>query len=143
MGTMLLTLGAGLFFGLIVFFTCEEKSLKDADFSDMKGLFTQELKATECIGQFQTIRYMLIYFISLVIFDLMIIHFVYVPNELFALKEVALAYTFIPSLLGSWVILLVKWTYQPVIKLASSFMYGSVFIAASVIAYVLSYLIIG
>lgn len=140
MGTMLLLILAGLIFALIVFFICEEKSLKDADFSDMKGLFTQELKAYECIGKFQTIRYLVIYFVVLVIFDLAIAKLVFIPNG-FGLQEV-LAYTFIPSLLGSWMILLVKWTYQPVIKLASSFMYGSVFMGASAVAFLIAYFIL-
>lgn len=138
MGMMLLTLGAGLFFALIVFFTCEEKSLKDADFSDMKGLFTEELKASECIGQFSTIKYLLMYFIILVIFDLIVANLVFVPNG-FGTPQI-LAYTFMPSLIGSWIILLVKWTYQPVIKLASSFMYGSVYIGAAVAAFSVTYL---
>ncbi|MCJ7765002.1 MAG: hypothetical protein MUP09_03590 [Thiovulaceae bacterium] len=137
MGIMLLVMGAGLFFALIVFFICEEKSLKDADFSDMKGLFTKELKATECFGKFQTIRYLTIFFIVLLIFDLAIAYYVFIPNG-FGLQEV-LAYTFIPSLLGSFIILLVKWTYQPVIKLASSFMYGSVFMGSAAIAFLITY----
>ena len=59
----------------------------------------------------------------------------------FGLQEI-LAYTFIPSLVGSWVILLVKWTYQPVIKLASSFMYGAGFIGASSVAFLITYIIL-
>lgn len=140
MGTMLLVMAAGLAFGLIVFFICEEKSLQDADFSDMKGLFTQELQATACLEQFQTIRYFLIYLGLLLIFDLLIANLVFIPND-FAIKEI-LAYTFIPSLVGSWIILLVKWTYQPVIKLASSFMYGAGFIGASTIAFAITYFIL-
>ena len=140
MGTMLLVMGAGLFFALIVFFICEEKSLKDADFSDMKGLFTKELKASECAGQFQTIRYLTIYFIVLLVFDLAIANYVFIPNG-FGLQEV-LAYTFIPSLLGSFIILLVKWTYQPVIKLVSSFLYGSVFMGSAAIAFSITYYVL-
>lgn len=139
MGTMLLVMAAGLTFGLIVFFICEEKSLKDANFSDMKGLFTQELQASACIGQFQTVRYLLIYLVLLLIFDLVIANLVFLPNK-FAIQEI-LAYIFIPSLVGSWIILLVKWTYQPVIKLASSFMYGAGFIGASSIAFGITYFI--
>ncbi len=140
MGTMLLVMGAGLFFALIVFFICEEKSLKDADFSDMKGLFTEELKASECAGKFQTIRYLTIYFIVLLIFDLAIANYIFIPNG-YGLQEV-LAYTFIPSLLGSFIILLVKWTYQPVIKLVSSFMFGSVFMGSAAIAFLITYCVL-
>jgi len=140
MGTVLLLIFGGLIFALTVFFICEEKSLKNADFSDMKGLFTQELKAAECVEQFHTVRYLVIYFAILLIFDLAIAKLIFIPNE-YGLLEV-LAYTFIPSLLGSWLILLVKWTYQPVIKLASSFMYGSVFMGASAVAFLTAYFIL-
>lgn len=139
MGTLLITLGAGLFFGLIVFFICEEKSLKDADFSDMKGLFTAERKVTECAGEFNTIRYLVIYFAIMLVFDLAVATLVFAPNG-FGMQEM-LAFTFVPSLIGSWVILLVKWTYQPIIKLVSSFMYGSVYMGAAITAFVLTYFI--
>ena len=140
MGTMLLILTGGLFFGLIVFFICEEKSLKDADFSDMKGLFTQELKAVDSLKKFQTIRYLVVYFIALVVFDLVIINLVLDPNALE--WSIVLAYTFMPSLVGSWFILLVKWTYQPVIKLASSFMYGAGYIVAAAISFGVTHFIL-
>lgn len=137
MGMLLITLGAGLLFGLLVFFICEEKSLKDADFSDMKGLFTAERKVSECAGEFNTIRYLAAYFVVMLAFDLAIVHFVFTPNN-FGMQEM-LAYTFAPSLLGSWVILLVKWTYQPIIKLVSSFMYGSVYMGAAITSFAISY----
>ena len=140
MGTMLLILIGGLFFGLIVFIFCEEKSLSDADFSDMKGLFTQELKASECIDKFHTIRYLVIYFMALLIFDLVVANLILDPNALE--WQVVLAYTFMPSLVGSWFILLVKWTYQPVIKLASSFMYGAGYIAAAATSFAITHLIL-
>jgi hypothetical protein len=140
MGTLLLLIGAGLVFGLLVFFTAEEKSLKDADFSDWKGLFTEEVKAIDCIGKFNTVRYMLIYVITLLVYDLAIAHFVFIPNN-FALLEV-IAYTFATSLIGSWIILLVKWTNQPIIKLASSFMYGAGSIGAAGVAFAATYLVL-
>lgn len=115
------------------FFVCEEKSLKDADFSDMKCMVTEEVEVSKCFEQFQTIRHISIYFVLMVIFDALIAHFIYLPNG-FGLLEV-LVYTFIPSLMGSGLILLVKWTYQPVIKLISSFMYGSIFMGASAVAF--------
>lgn len=139
MGTLLVILGAGLFFGLLVFFICEEKSLKNADFSDMKGLFTAERKVSECAGEFNTLRYLAIYFAIMLVFDLAIANLVFIPNGL-GMEEM-LAYTFVPSLLGSWVILLVKWTYQPIIKLVSSFMFGSVYMGASIIAFTITYFI--
>lgn len=139
MGMLLIILGAGLFFGLLVFFVAEEKSLKDADFSDMKGLFTAERKVSECAGEFNTFRYLGIYFAIMVVFDLLMANLVFVPNGL-GMQEM-LAFTFVPSLLGSWVILLVKWTYQPIIKLVSSFMYGSVYMGASIFAFTITYFI--
>ena len=137
---MLLLMGGVLLFSLLVFFVCEEKSLKDANFSDMKGLFTEELKYSECIGQFQTVKYMLIYFFVLLAFDLAIAILVFIPNG-YGLQE-ALAYTFIPSLFGSFIILLVKWTYQPVIKVISSFMYGSAYMTAAIASFLITYFLI-
>ena len=139
MGLLMIALVAGLVFGLVTFFVAEEKSLKDANFSDMKGLFTEELKASECVGQFHTVKYMFLYVIVLTVFDFIVANMVFIPNN-FALAEV-MAYTFMPSLVGSWIILLVKWTYQPVIKLVSSFMYGAGFIGASVTAFAITYIL--
>jgi hypothetical protein len=139
MGMIMLLMGGGLFFSLLVFFVCEEKSLKDADFSDMKCLVTEEVEFSKCFEQFQTVRHISFYFVAMVIFDGLIAHFIYLPNG-FGILEI-MAYTFVPSLMGSGLILLVKWTYQPVIKLISSFMYGSIFMGASVIAFGTVYLL--
>jgi len=139
MGTVMLLIGGGLVFSLIVFFICEEKSLKDANFSDMKCLVTEKVEVTECFEQFQTIRYLAIYFTILVIFDGLIANFIYLPQG-FGLLEI-LSYTFATSLIGSGIILLVKWTYQPVIKLISSFMFGSIFMGASATAFGAVYLL--
>jgi len=139
MGTVMLLMGGGLFFSLLVFFICEEKSLRDANFSDMKCLVTEEVEVSKCFEQFQTMRYIATYFVLLVIFNALIAHFVYLPQG-FGLLEI-LAYTFVPSVMGSGIILLVKWTYQPVIKLISSFMYGSIFMGASATAFGAVYLL--
>ncbi len=138
MGTVMLLIGGGLIFSLFVFFVCEEKSLKDANFSDMKCLIKEEVKVSQCFEQFQTIRYLAVYFAILLIFDTLIANFVYLPNE-FGLLEI-ISYTFATSLIGSGIILLVKWTYQPVIKLISSFMFGSIFMGASATAFTAVYL---
>ena len=140
MGTMMLLIGGGLIFALITFFICEEKSLKDANFSDMKCLVTEEVEVSKCFEQFNTVRYMAIYFIVLLGFDLAVANLVFIPNG-FGLLEI-MAFTFVPSILGSGIILLVKWTYQPVIKLISSFMYGSVFMGASAIAFSATFLLL-
>lgn len=140
MGTMMLLIGGGLFFSLLVFFICEEKSLKDANFSDMKCLVTEEVEVSKCFEQFNTIRYMAIYFIVLLGFTLAIANMIFIPRG-FGLLEI-MAFTFVPSILGSGIILLVKWTYQPVIKLISSFMFGSGFMGASAVAFSVTYLLI-
>lgn len=138
MGILLITLGAALLFGLIIFFICEEKSLTNANFSDMKGLFTEELTFTECIKEFNTLRYILIFVASIFIFDLIIFQTV-LTTENFG-PEAMLAFIFIPSLFGSWLILLVKWTYQPIIKVISSFLFGAGAIAAAIFALGITFL---
>ena len=133
----MLVIGAGLVLSLIVFFICEEKSLKNVNMSDMKCLIKEEVKISECFEEYNTVRYMLTYFAIVFILAVVISTQIYLPNQ-FGLGEV-LAYTFIPSLLGSLIILLVKWTYQPVIKLISSFMFGGGYIGATGLAFALVY----
>lgn len=137
MGTMMLVIGAGLALSLIVFFICEEKSLKDVKMSDMKCLVKEKVNVSECFEEYNTIRYMFIYFTVVFIVAVVVSTQVYLPGQ-YGLGEV-LAYTFIPSLLGSLIILLVKWTYQPVIKLISSFMFGAGYIGATGLAFALIY----
>ena len=124
-------------FWSLYFFICEEKSLKNADFSDMKGLFTAEKKISEVAGEFNTIRYLMIFFLIMLAFDFTVIYFLFEANS-FGMQEI-LAYIFTPALLGSWIILLVKWTYQPIIKLVSSFMFGSVYMGAAITAFAITY----
>jgi len=140
MGTMMLLIGGGLLFSLLTFFICEEKSLKDANFSDMKCLVTEQVELSKCFEQFNTVRYMSIYFVILLIADIAVGQLVFIPQG-FGMLEV-MAFTFVPSILGSGIILLVKWTYQPMIKLISSFMYGSVFMGASGIAFAITFFIL-
>ena len=140
MGTMMLLIGGGLIFALLTFFICEEKSLKDANFSDMKCLVTEQVELSKCFEQFNTVRYMSIYFVILLIADIAVGQLVFIPQG-FGMLEV-MAFTFVPSILGSGIILLVKWTYQPMIKLISSFMYGSVFMGASGIAFAITFFIL-
>lgn len=132
MGTLMLAIGAGLFYNMIVFYMCEEKSLKDANFSDMKCLVQEEIDMSECFETYNTMQYMLYFLISAFIFALLVANFFLIPAgvDLAGL----MAYVFIPSLLGSLLILLVKWRFQPIIKLVSSFMYGSGYMTATGIA---------
>jgi len=141
MGTVMLFIGAGLFYSLIIFFICEEKSLKNANLSDMKCLITEEMKVTECFSEYGTAKYMLFYGMAVFIFSSAVSMLGFIPNE-FGLAEV-FAYTFITSLLGSLLILLVKWRFQPMIKLISSFMFGAGFITATGFAFAFTYLISG
>ena len=140
MGTMMLLIGGALLFALLTFFICEEKSLKDANFSDMKCLVTEEVELSKCFEQFNTIRYMAIYFFILLAADLAVSYLIFIPQG-FGLLE-AMAYIFTPSILGSGIILLVKWTYQPMIKLISSFLYGSVFMGAAGVAFGLTFFVL-
>lgn len=141
MGTVLILIGVGLVFGLLVFFYCEEKSLSHASFSDITRMITTEINMMECFQKFETIRYVSYYFATMFVFDVLVANFVFLPHG-FGLLEITL-YTFVTSLIGSGVILLVKWTYQPIIKLISSFLFGSVFMGASGLAFTFTYLING
>ena len=139
MGTILLLIGGALFVALITFILVEEKSLKDANFSDMKGLFTEERTVNQCMTEFNTVGYMVKYFALILIINAVISITQFMPND-FGLKEI-LAYTFIPAFVGSAIILLVKWTYQPVIKVISAMMYGFSYIVATSLAFAFTYLL--
>jgi len=139
MGTLMLVIGVGLFYNMTVFYICEEKSLKNVDLSDMKCLIKEEVDMSECFEKYNTLRYMFIYLVSAFIFAALATHFFLIPAGL----DLAgmMAYVFIPSLIGSLLILLVKWRYQPFIKLVSSFMYGSGYMTATALAVALLNLI--
>ena len=141
MGTLMLVIGAGLFYNIIVFFICEEKSLKDANLSDMKCLVTEELDVSECFEKYNTLRYMAFFLISTFIFAFLVAYFVHIPNNL-GLAGV-LAYTFLPAAIGSLIILLVKWRHQPMIKLISSFMFGGGYMASTALAFAIAYMAAG
>ncbi len=140
MGTMLILIVVAFVVALLVFITFEEKSLKNANFSDMKGLFTEERKPTECIRELGTVRYMVMHVIVIFAADLGVANFLFLPNG-FGLVHI-MAYTFIPAFVGSLIILLVKWTYQPVIKVISALMFGISFIVAAALAFAVSYLLL-
>jgi len=52
-------------------------------------------------------------------------------------------HVFITPFIGSFAILLVKWRFQPMIKLISSFMFGAGFITATGMAFSLVYIVTG
>jgi len=137
MGTLMLAIGAGLFYNMIVFYICEEKSLKNADLSDMKCLVKEEVDMSECFEKYNTFQYMLMYLVSAFIFAFIVAKLFLIPSG--ADLASLMAYVFIPSMIGSLLILLVKWRYQPFIKLASSFMYGSGYMTATGLAVALVY----
>jgi len=64
MGTLILAIEAGLFYNMIVFYVCEEKSLKDADFLDMKCLIKEEVDMSECFETYNTLQYMFYFLLS-------------------------------------------------------------------------------
>jgi ABC-type sugar transport system permease subunit len=138
MGMLMIAIGVGFFGSIIIFFIAEEMSLKDADFSDMKCLVTQELSMDECLSKYSTIKYMVMYVVAVFIIGLLVSTQLFIPNE-FGLGFL-MAYVFLPSLIGSLIILLVKWKFQPIIKLISSFMYGAGYMGASAFAVAITHL---
>jgi len=141
MATVMIFIAIGLFYSVIIFFLCEERSLKDSNLSDMKLLVKDEINVSEFFEEFNTIKYLSYYFMSVFLFTVGVSLYVYLPNK-FGLLEV-MAHTFIPSFMGSAAILLVKWRFQPIIKLISSFMFGSIYMAATAIAFAITYVIYG
>ncbi|RUM70720.1 MAG: hypothetical protein DSZ08_04220 [Sulfurovum sp.] len=141
MGTVMIAIGVGLFYSLGIFFICEEKSLKNSDLSDIKLIVEEEVDISKFFAEYQTVKYLSYFFIAIFLFAVILANYVYIPHH-FGLSEI-LSYTFITSLLGSLTILLVKWRFQPIIKLISSFMYGSVFMMATALAFALVYAIKG
>jgi len=141
MATMMLMIGAALFYSLIIFWICEEKSLKNANLSDLKLLIKEELDITAIFQEYNTIRYLTIYFLAVLVFAALMASYIFIPRG-YGLAEV-MAITFIPSLMGSLIILLIKWRFQPIIKLISSFLFGSIYMTATALAFALTYLIKG
>lgn len=137
MGMLMLMIGGALLYSLVVFFICEEKSLKDANLSDMKCLVTQEIDVSECFEKYNTVQYMLIYFVAVFIFSGVMAYYLHIPNQ--STLADLLIYAFIPSLLGSLIILLIKWRFQPMIKIISSFMFGAGYMGATGLALALVY----
>jgi hypothetical protein len=75
---------------------------------------------------------MAMYIIGVFVIGLLVSTQIIIPNS-FGLGFV-MAYVFLPSLIGSLIILLVKWRFQPLLKLISSFMFGAGYIGASAFA---------
>jgi len=128
MGMLMISIAIGYFVGFAIFLWMEEMSLKDANFSDMKDVFSQELKLEECSNKFSTVKYMLIFFVAVTILAILVgTYLLPKPLELTTI----LAYMLFPSAIGSLIILLVKWRFQPFIKFVSSFLFGAGYMTAS------------
>lgn len=141
MGMLMIAIGIGLFGGIIIFFIAEELSLKDADFSDIKDACTaDELNLNDLLGQYATIKYMAMYIIAVFFIGVLVSTQVLIPNH-FSLGFL-MAYVFLPAMIGSLIILLVKWRFQPLLKLISSFMFGAGYIGASAFAVAITHLMI-
>lgn len=138
MGMLMIAIAIGLFGSIIIFFIAEEMSLKDADFSDMKCLVTKELTLDECVTKYSTIKYMAMYVMLVFLLGVVVSTQILIP-EGFTLGLI-MAYVFLPSVIGSLIILLVKWRYQPMLKILSSFMFGAGYMAASAFAIAITYL---
>jgi hypothetical protein len=128
MGMLMISIAIGYFVGFAIFLWMEEMSLKDANFSDMKDVFSEEISISECSSKFDTIKYMFIFFILVAILAFVVGYYLLPkPLELTSI----LAYMLIPSAIGSLIILLVKWRFQPFIKFVSSFLFGAGYMTAS------------
>ena len=134
----MIAIGLGFFGSIITFFIAEEMSLKDADFSDIKGAFTEELNLGELLGKYGTIKYMALYIIVVFILGFLISTQLLIPHH-YGLGFL-MSYVFLPSMIGSLIILLVKWKFQPLLKLLSSFMFGAGYMSASAFAVAISHL---
>lgn len=134
----MIAIAIGYFGSILVFLVTEEMSLKDSDFSDIKDAFTKELSLDESLSKYGTIKYMAMYIAVVAIIGLVVSTQILIPSG-FGLGF-NMAYVFLPALIGSLIILLVKWRFQPLLKLISSFMFGAGYIGASAFAVAASHL---
>ena len=138
MGMLMIAIAIGFFGSIIIFFIAEEMSLKDADFSDIKDMFTKELSLNDSLGKYGTVKYMALYIIAVFIIGYLVSSLIMIPNG-FSLGY-SMAYVFLPSMIGSLIILLVKWRFQPILKLLSSLMFGAGYMVASAFAVAVTHL---
>jgi len=140
MGMLMIAIGIGYFGSFILFLILEELSLKDTDFSDIKDAFTQELSIDDIMTKYGTIKYMVMYVVGVFIIGILTSTQILIPNE-YGLGML-MAYVFLPSMIGSLVILLLKWRFQPLLKLISSFLFGAGYIGASAFAVAVTHLLL-
>ena len=128
----------GLIYAIIVFFIVENLSLKHKDSVENECVIYDVNKVYICLEKYQTIKYAIIYLILLAIYASILAIIDFIPKEL-GLMEV-LVYIFTTAFLGSLYILIFKWRKDFIIKIFSSLMFGSLFIAGSAIGFAISYL---
>jgi hypothetical protein len=139
MGMLMIAIAIGFFGSIIIFFIAEELSLKDANFSDIKDACTaDELDFQGLIGEYGTIKYMAMYVVAVFIIGYLVTSQILIPNH-FSLGFL-MAYVFLPSMIGSLIILLVKWRFQPLLKLISSFLFGAGYMGASAFSVAVTHL---
>jgi hypothetical protein len=80
------------------------------------------------------------YIIGVFVMGLLISTQILIPNG-FSLGFL-MAYVFLPSMIGSLIILLLKWRFQPLLKLISSFLFGAGYIGASAFAVAVTHLLL-
>jgi len=129
----------GLAYSLIIFFICEEKSLKKKKLSQAKCIKYDELKVFVCFEEYQTFKYAGYFFVSVFIYAILIAKFSFIQHSL-GLVEV-ISYIGLSAFIGSTYILLFKWRKDLLVKVFSSFMFGAIFIASNILAFGISYLI--
>ena len=137
---LIISIGIWYFGSFILFLILEEMSLKDTDFSDIRDAFTQELSIDDIMTKYGTIKYMVMYVVGVFIIGILTSTQILIPNG-YGLGML-MAYVFLPSMIGSLVILLLKWRFQPLLKLISSFLFGAGYIGASAFAVAVTHLLL-
>ena len=127
----------GLAYSLIIFFICEEKSLKNKKLVKDKCIQYDTSKVFVCFEEYQTLRYAGYFFVSVFIYSILIAKFSFIEHSL-KLPEV-ISYIALSAFIGSAYIILFKWRKDLLVKVFSSFMFGSIFITSSALAFALSY----
>lgn len=127
MGMLMISIAVGYFVGFAIFLACEEMSLKNAIFSDMKDMLSEELSLADG-EQFGTVKYMVLYVVLVAILAVLVGTYI-LPNP--SNLGNMFAYILFPSAIGSLIILLVKWRFQPFVKFVSSFLFGAGYMTGS------------
>lgn len=131
----------GLAYSLIIFFLCEEKSLKNRKKLKERCIQIDVNKFFVCFEEYQTLKYAGYFFVSVFIYTILIAKFSFIEHNL-KLPEI-ISYIALSAFIGSAYIILFKWKKDLLVKVFSSLMFGSIFIISSAVAFALTYLIWG